>query len=338
MLALAWRERVRLPFNRRQQSLALWGVWLLTMVVFFSIAGFFHKYYLSMLAPAICALTGIGIVTMWDDYRRGGWRRWLLPVALVGTATIQALVLAAYPDWSSKLTPAIVGICILAAVALVVGVARPRWPLDSRLLVAVAMLALLLAPAFWSGLSLAQGNGGTLPSAGPSPATSNSSFAGTFPDFPGGTRPEGFPGGTFPGGNKPGRFTRGGGLDSSTTDARMISYLEANQGQTKFLVAVDSSMTAAPIILATGKAVMALGGFSGSDPILTVQQLQHLIQNGTVRYFLLGGRGFGNFGGQNSDPTQWVSSNCTPVSTSLWSSSTGGQGFGQQLYDCVGKG
>ena len=329
MLALAWRERVRLPFNRRQQSLALWGVWLLTMVVFFSIAGFFHKYYLSMLAPAICALTGIGIVTMWDDYRRGGWRRWLLPVALVGTAAIQALVLTAYPDWSSRLTPAIVGLCVLAAAALVVGAVLPRWPLDSRLLVAVGMLALLLAPAVWSGLSLAQGNGGTLPSAGPSPTTSNSSFAGTFP---------GFPGGTFPGGNRPGRFTGGGGLDSSTTNARMISYLEANQGQTKFLVAVDSSMTAAPIILATGKAVMALGGFSGSDPILTVQQLQDLIKTGTVRYFLLGGRGFGNFGGQNSNPTQWVSSNCATVSTSLWSSSTGGQGLGQQLYDCAGKG
>ncbi len=40
---------------------------------------------------------------------------------------------------------------------------------------------------------------------------------------------------------------------------------------------------------------MALGGFTGSDPILTTAQLQTLIKNGTIRYFLLGG-GFGGTG------------------------------------------
>lgn len=58
---------------------ALAGV--LTMAVFFSVAGFFHQYYLSTLAPAICALFGIGVVVMWQDYRHSGWRGWLLPGA-----------------------------------------------------------------------------------------------------------------------------------------------------------------------------------------------------------------------------------------------------------------
>jgi len=59
MLALAWQGRPRFRENsgvsRQQQSLILWGVWLLTMAVFFSVAGFFHQYYLSTFAPAINA-------------------------------------------------------------------------------------------------------------------------------------------------------------------------------------------------------------------------------------------------------------------------------------------
>src|SRR3989442_9294625 len=62
LLALSWQRHWRLPLDRRQQALVLWGTWLLTMVVFFSYAHFFHLYYLSMLAPAIAALVGAGVV------------------------------------------------------------------------------------------------------------------------------------------------------------------------------------------------------------------------------------------------------------------------------------
>ena len=55
------------------------------MGIFFSVAGFFHQYYMTEMAPAIAALFGIGLVTMWQDYQRDGWRGWLLPLALVAT-------------------------------------------------------------------------------------------------------------------------------------------------------------------------------------------------------------------------------------------------------------
>jgi hypothetical protein len=103
---------------------------------------------------------------------------------------------------------------------------------------------------------------------------------------------------------------------------------------------------------------MAMGGFSGGDPILTVSSLQTLIHNGTVRYFLIsssratqelidelpeqfreglsnrGGRGgFGGFG-QQSALSMWVSTHCTAVPASDWSS-TGRTTGGNQLYDCA---
>jgi len=51
--AAGWQTRLRLPLTRRHQSLLLWGVWLLPMLIFFSFANLFHRYYLEMLAPAI---------------------------------------------------------------------------------------------------------------------------------------------------------------------------------------------------------------------------------------------------------------------------------------------
>jgi 4-amino-4-deoxy-L-arabinose transferase-like glycosyltransferase len=124
----------------------------------------------------------------------------------------------------------------------------------------------------------------------------------------------------------------------------LIAYLEAHQTAGSFLFATTSSMTASPYIIATGKPVMALGGFSGSDPILTVAQLQALVANGTVRYFLLGGGGGGGgFGGGpsgSSSATSWVTNSCSAVSSSEWSgsgSASNGQGLGLQLYDCAGK-
>jgi 4-amino-4-deoxy-L-arabinose transferase-like glycosyltransferase len=132
----------------------------------------------------------------------------------------------------------------------------------------------------------------------------------------------------------------GAGRGESSVSAALLRYLEQHQGTTTYLLAVGNSMSAAPYIIQTGKPVMSLGGFSGSDPILTTAQLQALIKNNTVRYFLIGGQG-GGPGGDNSLST-WVQTSCTAVSSSAWQASgatgagtTGGaMGMRQQLYDC----
>jgi 4-amino-4-deoxy-L-arabinose transferase-like glycosyltransferase len=305
MIALAWQRRPQFRDDRQQHSLILWGTWLLTMGIFFSVAGFFHQYYMTVFAPAICALFGIGIVVMWKDYRRRGWRGWLLPLAILAAAGEQIYIITDDPAWGAWLIPVIAIACGLVVIALVVARLIPRLNLNNRVLVPVfslAIAALLLTPAIWSAVPAMQNSEADLPTAGP---------------------------------NQQGRFAGFGG--SNTVDTQLISYLEANQGNTKYLVAVPSSNSGDSIIIATNKAVMALGGFSGSDPILTTNQLATLISNGTVRFFLLGGGGFGGFGGGGSGSlTSWVEQNCSTVPTSKWQSTTGSSGFGgaSTLYDC----
>jgi 4-amino-4-deoxy-L-arabinose transferase-like glycosyltransferase len=124
----------------------------------------------------------------------------------------------------------------------------------------------------------------------------------------------------------------GGGTDQ--VDTALVRYLEAHQGATRYLVATASSQGASSLIIATGKPVMALGGFSGNDAILTTAQLAKLVAGGTVHYFLVQSGGMGGNGG-NSALMQWVQTHGTVVPASQYTTSsttTGGSGQGSTLY------
>lgn len=341
MLALACQRKLRFQGDRQQQSLILWGVWLLTMGVFFSVAGFFHQYYLTEMAPAVCALFGIGAVVMWRDYRMSGWRGWLLPLALAVTIVEQVYLLSAYPNWGQWLIPLVAGVGGLAVVALIIARLLPRmrlYPESARYVLpvlSIGLLALFVAPTVWAALPVINNVESQMPAAGPS---------------------QGFGA----------RMGSGGGTNANGADTALIHYLESNQGSAKYLVATQSSNQADSLILATNRPVMAMGGFSGSDPILTQSQLVSLVKSGTVRYFLLSsgqggqipaqlvnkipkqyrellaGAGFGGFNQQTS-LTNWVTKSCKAVPSSAWqsaaSTTTNGAAFGpggrSQLYDCA---
>jgi hypothetical protein len=109
----------------------------------------------------------------------------------------------------------------------------------------------------------------------------------------------------------------------------MISYLEANQGSAKWLVAVANSNSAASIELQTGRSVISMWGFTGSDPAMTAAKLQQLVASGELKYVMLGGgmggAGFGGPGGGNSASSQvqsWVQQHCTAVSASAYGGSS----------------
>jgi len=299
----------KLPLEPRGQALLLWSGWLLMYGAVFSAAeGIFHPYYLIMLAPPAAALTGIGISALWKAYRDGGWKAWLLPIALLATAYWQGRVLAQYPQWANWLTPIMIGAALVAAVPLLGLRPLPRqpWMRMAPGLVTVGLLGLLVAPLIWSVTpAMASPNNASLPLAGPSALSDNSST-----------------------------WTRLG----TANDSALVAYLEANRDGYFYLVAVPNSQQSSSIALESGQPALAMGGFMGSDPAMTVEKLQQMIANGQVRFVM---------GGTSSAINQWVQSNCSAVDPSLYGGSSGsrfGGGFGRgpmggqsQLYNCAAQ-
>ena len=81
-----------------------------------------------------------------------------------------------------------------------------------------------------------------------------------------------------------------------------MAYLEAHQGDAKYLVAVEGANAATPLILASDQPVMAMGGFDGGDPAPTLEEFKDLVAAGKVRYVLIGGNGNLNRGADAAGP------------------------------------
>jgi hypothetical protein len=124
----------------------------------------------------------------------------------------------------------------------------------------------------------------------------------------------------------------GGGLGGNTSDSALLQYLVANRGNATWIVATSESQEAGSIEIATGLPVMAMGGFTGSDPTPTLEELKRYIASGQLRFILVnsGGGGGGGFGG-TTDRSAWISANCTTVNYG-----GGYAGGGGSLYDCAG--
>jgi 4-amino-4-deoxy-L-arabinose transferase-like glycosyltransferase len=123
-------------------------------------------------------------------------------------------------------------------------------------------------------------------------------------------------GGGFGGGRRGGGM--GGLLDSSTVSSEMKALLLADADKYTWTAASVGSQSASGYQLATGKPVMAIGGFNGTDPSPTLAQFQQYVAQGKIHYFIgSGSGGFGNNTGGSNDSSQiaqWVSQNFTAKS------------------------
>src|ERR1019366_1415662 len=137
---------------------------------------------------------------------------------------------------------------------------------------------------------------------------------GRVPRRPGGSTGSTGSTGTRPGGTA-GGFARaggtgGGGLGGSTTvSSALEKLLEQDASSYKWVAAAEGSEAAAPLQLATGDAVMAIGGFNGTDPWPTLAAFKELVAKHEVHYYV--GQGSESFGGGqgSSAIVKWVAAN-----------------------------
>jgi 4-amino-4-deoxy-L-arabinose transferase-like glycosyltransferase len=309
--------------DRVRAALLLWGGWLVLTALVFSFAkGIIHPYYTVALAPAIGAVVGIGGVHLWQ--RRGSWfARAALAAVVLASAWWSVVLLRRSPTWHPELRTLVIGFGITAAIGLL---AAP-W-LHRRAVPAIAAAAIvvgLAGPAAASLQTAATPHSGAIPSAGPAVVGGNGpggrpgrgGFAGGPPAGGFGGPPPGATAGTTRGGVG-GQGGLGGLLDAATPDAALVTALKANADSYTWVAAAIGANSAAGVQIATGKPVMALGGFNGSDPAPTLAQFQQYVAQGKVHYFLSGGgRGGGPGGGQNggssttTEISNWVAANYT---------------------------
>jgi 4-amino-4-deoxy-L-arabinose transferase-like glycosyltransferase len=303
--------------DRLRAAMIIWGGWLIvTGIVFSYMEGTVHTYYTVALVPAIAALVATTGRELWQR-REAFLARAMMAVMVAATAAWSVVLLDRDASWFPELRYVVTIGGTLAALGLLIG-AR-RFKTATIAVVIAGMLGGLGGSVAYAAQTATTIHQGSTPSAGPASVGmgggamgsgfGGGSHAGTAPTR--GTKPSGTrPTGTRPTGTSttPGAATAGGG--GTTSSAALTELLKATT--TKWSAVVNGSQSAATLELATGTAVMAIGGFTGDDATPTLAQFEAYVAASQVKYFIAGNSGAG--GGNSSTASAiatWVEAHFT---------------------------
>jgi 4-amino-4-deoxy-L-arabinose transferase-like glycosyltransferase len=264
------------PLNARCQAAILWGGWLLTAGIFFSVASFFHEYYLAMLGAPMAALAGIGMIELWQWLQKKGWLGMAALAILAGmTLALQFIIAGNYLSvisWQPW-------VWALAALGIIAAFLAALLKNSTLLKIGFCLLlaAMLVTPLVWSVFTMQY-------------SSVNQSLPAAF------------------NGSMRGLENRGG----LQINQPLLNYLQVNTQGIEYLMAVPSSMQGADYVLATGRPVLYMGGFNGSDAVVSAADLQFLVDNDRLRYIYLSPAA-GNAQSQN-EIYRWVVNSCKNVS------------------------
>lgn len=318
VLGIVWRAG-QPRTDPLRAGFVMWGGWLAIHTLVFSTSNGNHAYYTAVIAPALAALAGGGLALFRAEYEAmyepkpaahpewepeaehevGGRRHLALPAAIALTAS-WALVL----DWPTRFVSWLLPAAVMLALCGVVGL-WSRGPRTSPRMVhaalAAGIAATLVVPAGWavSGLNPLYAGAATSPMAGP---VGKSYYA------------------------HPRHAPRRRGLgEPNARDTALLDYLTTHRHGEKYLLATQAAYTAEPLLRAKSEPILVMGGFTGSTPFPTAQQLGSLVTTDQLRYALLTTQR------PTTPATTWVKSHCTRIRPAAYGRRTAGT---FALYDC----
>lgn len=259
-----------------------WALNFFTMFIFFSFAGYFHRYYLCMFAPSISALFGIGFVKMLNDFKHNNsLKSFLLPLAFFCTNMIQLRYINNYSILTEILFLFCLALSLIGLIIIFINYIKPN-KYYMFLGALFLMSALIICPLYWAITPVKYVPSNFVkPYAGPELASDNSN-------------------------NK----------SHSSTNALLQNYLVKNYKKGSFLVVSRSTSDVDSFIINTGLPAYAYGGFSGSDKSLTLDKLKEYVSEGKITYFLVSNRG------NDSDIINYVKENATLINPSEYGSNS----------------
>ncbi|WP_342481015.1 glycosyltransferase family 39 protein [Paenibacillus sp. FSL L8-0340] len=301
----------RTNFTQKHREALFWLAWLVPVMGFFSIAGFFHQYYLIMMAPPIATLAGAGWSQLWSYYKeRSTWLSWLLPPAVLTTAVFEWYIIHPYDDTIGKgwAIGVLAAGMIAALLLLILRIVKDNRRPFAQAAAIAGLLVLLIGPLYWAFTPITYGLNSMTPAAGPDSSESR-------------------------GGMGPGGAGAGGGRNSTAgVNETLLTYLKEHNTGEEYLFAAMDYGTAGPYIIDEGESVVILNGFNSSDVPYTTDTLKALVESGKVKYFLVTSGGMGGGRGGNSDITRWITENGTEVPSADWQGTVTGSNGGT-LYE-----
>jgi len=263
------------PLTQQHLALILWGGWLMIEVIFFSIAQFYHAYYLIMLGPPIAALIGMTVWRLWQILHETPQRGWSYLILVVGSLLLfQAMMIVRYPPYGFGVM-AIAVLLVLSGLGVVY--IFKRLPLAYYGGATLMLMALLVAPFTWSLLTTFNPNPDVM-------------LPRTGPDTGRPPRPDAV-------------------VAMSPEQQVMVDYLLTNTRPNSYLLATPSAHEASALILTTQRPVLTFGGFSGTDNVVDTDHLADLIHNKSLRFVLGGGKLTHN----KPSIATWLTTHCTEV-------------------------
>jgi 4-amino-4-deoxy-L-arabinose transferase-like glycosyltransferase len=265
---------VRGRLDRTEKAaLVMWVGWFLVSATVFSyMSGMVHPYYTIALAPAIGAL--IGLASVWS--KPAGPVMALLAAAW-GIALLHRAELG--PVWSRWA----IGCAAVAGATMLVA-ALTRWPRLTPVAAVLAITAALAGTTVFAVATATTPHNGSIPNA--------AHTANIWPTV--GRRFE---------------QTTMIGAGSAHIDPQLAEMLRSTR--TIWSAATSGSQAAASLEIASGTAVMAIGGWS-SDPVPTLDQFIAAVRAGKITYYVDSGRlrGHDHNGAQIAE---WVVRNYRPT-------------------------
>ena len=231
----------------------LWGGWLVTLAVTFSLTTTINAYYTAALTPAVAALIGAGVAAAWSGNRSEAARRIGLAAMIAGTAGYAAWLVASaaggVPGW---LLPALI-IVGLAAIATALGSVAVRSDTALAAALAAGLIAGSAAPAVASADLVARHEGAfDTPF---EPARERTAIDALFLRIPAQVR-------------------------------LTIPALERARNGAPYLLATQTAALASEFIYDSGREALPIGGFTGTIGSPTLRQLQADIRLGRFHLVL----------------------------------------------------